>query len=455
MSDNDDKPEGSQNLVSILTGNSNHGDEDKFDRNDPGNLTMDKKVTRSSWPPKRIGLYAAGLIFAGFVAYQLLYGVSGSTLNVETEKITVASVSFGPFQEYIAEQGEVVPLTTIYLDAMEGGRVEEKFVEAGTPVVEGEPIIRLSNTNLQLNVMQREAELFEQANNLRSTRVLMEQRRLTLRTQLIDVNYEILQLERNYNRQKALLDEELISREVFEQARDDYQYAAERLAMMTETVRQDSLFQDAQISQLEASVNRLQANLLIIKQNEENLTLRSPLTGLLSSLNAEIGESKIRGERLGQIDVEEKFKATAQIDEHYIARINSGQKASFDFNGNAYSMAITKVFLEVVDGQFEADLEFIGDLPQGLRRGQTLQIRLELGDLTDAILIPRGGFYQKTGGQWIYVLDESGEVATKRAIRIGRATPRQFEVLEGLEPGERVITSMYDNFGDMDRLVLN
>ena len=157
MSDNDDKPEGSQNLVSILTGNSNHGDEDKFDRNDPGNLTMDKKVTRSSWPPKRIGLYAAGLIFAGFVAYQLLYGVSGSTLNVETEKITVASVSFGPFQEYIAEQGEVVPLTTIYLDAMEGGRVEEKFVEAGTPVVEGEPIIRLSNTNLQLNVMQREA----------------------------------------------------------------------------------------------------------------------------------------------------------------------------------------------------------------------------------------------------------------------------------------------------------
>lgn len=262
-------------------------------------------------------------------------------------------------------------------------------------------------------------------------------------------------LERDYNRQRALLEEELIARDIFERARDDYQVAVDRRDITQESMRQDSLFQEAQIAQLEASVNRLQANLQIIKQNEENLMLRAPLTGLLSSLNAEIGESKIRGERLGQIDVEDKFKSRAQIDEHYITRINRGQRATFDLSGNTYQAAITKVFTEVIDGQFEADLEFVGDVPQGLlRRGQTLQIRLELGDLSDAVLIPRGGFYQKTGGQWVYVLDESEEFATKRPIRIGRQNPRYFEVLEGLQPGEKVITSMYDNFGDMDRLVL-
>lgn len=426
----------------------------KTSRQNEQETSMDRKIDKKKWPPKRIALYALSALFVIVVGYQLMYGVSGSSLNVEAEKLSIAPVTFGPFQEYIAEQGAVIPLTTIYLDAMEGGRVEEKYLEAGTSVEEGAPILRLSNTNLQLNVMQREAELFEQANNLRATRVTMEQRRLNLRTELVDLNFQIMTLKRDYERKQALLNEELIPREEFEIARDNYERMAERRNLTLETIRQDSLFQQVQIAQLEASVSRLEGNLRVIKQNEENLTLRAPVTGLLTALDAEIGESKTQGQRLGQIDVESGFKVRAEIDEHYIARVSPGQTASFDFAGKTYDLAITKVYLEVINGQFQADLEFVGETPEGLRRGQTLQIRLALGELSNAMQIPRGGFYQKTGGQWMYVVDPSGDFAVKRPIRIGRQNARYFEVLEGLDEGEKVITSMYDNFGDMDRLVL-
>ena len=416
--------------------------------------TMDRRIEKKRFTPRRIALGVLAVAVVAFGAYALL-SVNPSSLNVDAGKLTVAPVTYGPFLEYIVEQGAVMPLTTIYLDAVEGGRVEEVYVEEGTHVEQGTPILRLSNANLQLNVMQREAELFRGVNSLRQTRVTMEQRRLNLRGRLVELDYDLRQAEREYERQDALLKVDLASRQEYDAAQDNLEYLTRRRNVTLETTRQDSLFQAVQIQQLEESIDRLRLNLDMVKENQENLTLRAPITGLLSSLIAEVGESKPRGERLGQIDVEDQFKVRAAIDEHYIARIRSGQAGSFDFAGGTYNLVIGRVYPEVIEGQFEADMMFLEGMPDGLRRGQTLQVRIALGELADALQVPRGGFYQKTGGRWIYVLDSSGEIAVRRPIRLGRQNSQFFEVLEGLEEGETVITSMYDNFGDMERLVLN
>ncbi len=415
--------------------------------------TMDRQIEKKRFTPRRIALGGLAAAVIAFGAYALL-SVNPSSLNVEAGKLTTAPVTYGPFLEYIVEQGAVMPLTTFYLDAVEGGRVEEVYVEQGTHVEEGTPILRLSNANLQLNVMQREAELFREVNRLRETRVTMEQRRLEMRAQLVELDYELRKAEREYKRQAALLEADLNSQQDYDEARDNFEYQTNKRAVTMETLRQDSLFQTIQIRQLEESIDRLRLNLEVIRQNEENLTIRAPITGLLSSLIAEVGESKPGGDRLGQIDVEDEFKVRAAIDEHYIARIRSGQAGSFDFAGGTYDLVIRRVYPEVIEGQFEADMEFPEGMPDGLRRGQTLQVRIALGELADALQVPRGGFYQKTGGRWIYVLDPAGKTAARRPIRLGRQNSQFFEVLEGLEEGEQVITSMYDNFGDMEWLVL-
>ncbi len=416
--------------------------------------TMDRRIEKRLFTTRRIALGVAAAAVIAFGAYALL-GINPSSLNVEAGKLTTAPVTYGPFQEYIVEQGAVMPLRTIYLDAVEGGRVEEVYVEQGTRVEEGMPILRLSNANLQLNVMQREAELFREVNALRQTRVTMEQRRLEMRAQLVDLDYRFRQAEREHGRQEALLQADLASRQEYDEAKDNLDYLTRKRAVTLETLRQDSLFQDVQILQLEESIDRLRLNLDVVRENQENLTIRAPIAGLLSSLIAEVGESKPRGERLGQIDVEDQFKVRAAIDEHYIARIQAGQTGSFDFAGGTYDLVIRRVYPEVIEGQFEADMVFPeGMLPDGLRRGQTLQVRIALGELADALQVPRGGFYQKTGGRWIYVVDPEGDTASRRAIRVGRQNSQFFEVLEGLEEGETVITSMYDNFGDMEQLVL-
>lgn len=444
-----DKPK-KPNLVDLLT----ESKKQQEARQEPVTSSMDRQIKRKKWPPRRIAMYAAVAIFAGFIGYELMFGIHPSTLNVQAERLTIATVTRAPFQEFIAEQGTVMPITTIYLDAIEGGRVEQVFVEEGAFVNEGDPILRLSNVNLQLNVMQREAELFEQINNLRATRLQMEQRALDLRGQLAQLDYRILDRRREYERLQRLLADELIAQQEFDRVKDEYEYLLKSRELTVQSMQQDSLFRQMQIEQLEASVARMQANLDVIKQNQENLLLRAPISGQLSLLAAEVGESKSPGQRLGQIDVLEGYKVRAAIDEHYIARIHTGLTAETDFAGHTYRLVIKKVYPEVRDGRFESDLEFVGETPQGIRRGQTLQIRLALGDLSEAVLIPRGGFYQKTGGQWIYAVDPSGAFATKRPIRLGRQNPQHFEVLDGLAPGERVITSMYDNFGDMERLVL-
>ena len=415
--------------------------------------TMDRRIERKRFTPRRIAIYGAAALVIVFAAWQLLT-INPSSLNVDAEKLTLAPVTHGPFLEYIVEQGEVMPLTTIYLDAVEGGRVEEVFVEEGSKIEEGTPILRLSNANLQLNVMQREAELFREVNRLRETRVTMEQRRLAMRAELVRLEFEFRKAEREYTRQDEMFKADLASRKEFDEAKDNLEYLTRSRDVTVETLRQDSLYQTIQVQQLEESIDRLRLNLELIKQNEDNLTLRAPISGLLSSLIAEVGESKPGGDRLGQIDVEDEFKVRAAIDEHYIARIRTGQSGSFDFAGGTYDLVISRVYPEVIEGQFEADMVFPEGMPDGLRRGQTLQVRVALGELADAMQVPRGGFYQTTGGRWIYVLDPTGEFAVRRQIRLGRQNSQYFEVLEGLEEGEQVITSMYENFGDMERLVL-
>jgi len=417
-------------------------------------MGMDRVIKKKKWPPKRIAAFALLGIFIIALLYMLIFGISKSSLNVKTERLTISTVTRGPFQEFIPVIGNVLPIKTVYLDAVEGGRVEEIYLEAGSMVKKGEKILKLANTNLLLQIMWREAELFQQSNNLRNTRLSMEQYRLRLSQELADIENQLQQQKRIYERYKELIKDNLISRHQFELAQDQFEYLKKKKELTIESQKNDLEFRQRQIEAIEASLKRMQENLAIVKQKQENLTIKAPVSGHLTALNAEIGQSKSPGERLGQIDVLEGFKVRAAIDEHYIARVEVGKKGQFDFAGNTYTLAVKKIYPEVREGRFEVDMEFIGKEPADITRGQTLHIRLELSDVSEAILLPRGGFYQTTGGNWVYVLDKSTKVATKRKIRLGRQNPQMFEVLEGLKPGDQVITSSYESFGNMDRLVL-
>lgn len=415
---------------------------------------MDRPIEKKRWTLKRIGKVGIPAAFFMVLLLYFLIGDHSSKLNVEAERITISTVTKAPFQEYIPVTGTIQPLQTFFLDAAEGGRIDSIFVEAGNVVSKGDRILKLANTNSQLDVLYREALLFEQINNARNTRLAIEQNSLTLRGQLADVEYQIIRLQRLHDRDTLLFRKQLISRQEFEQVTDEYEYWQSKQIITVENFKQDSLLRRVQLDQLNASIKRMQSNLDLVKRSLEDLVVRAPISGELTSLNAEIGQSKSPGQRLGQIDVLDGFKVRAEIDEFYISRINSGQKGTFDLGTTSYSLTVEKVYPEVREGRFEVDMLFEGSPPQGIRRGQTLQIRLQLGDLSDALIVARGAFYQKTGGQWAYVVDKSGAFAIKRNIRLGRQNPQTFEVMEGLEPGEQVITSAYDNFGDIDKLVL-
>lgn len=418
-------------------------------------MPMDRKLEKKKWPPKKIAGIASGTLLGLFIIYQIAFSDSSSRLKVSTERLVVSMVKRGEFQEFIPVIGTVIPIKTIYLDAIEGGSVEHLFLEAGSYVEQGDPILRLANTNLLLDIMYREAELFQQSNNLRNTRLAMEEKRLDLKAQLIELDYRIKQSRRDYNTQKELADKSLIAQQQFEAAEDEYNYLLATRELTLESHKQDSIFREVQLTQLEESLVRMEANLEVVKQNLDNLTIKAPVSGQLTSLNAEIGESKTRGERLGQIDVLDGFKLRVDIDEYYISRVSIGQQGTFTFAGKEYMLQVSKVYPEVINGRFEVDMEFTGEEPEGIRRGQSQHIRLELGDPAEALLLARGGFFQKTGGQWVYLLDESGNLAVKQPIRLGRQNTDVFEVLEGLKPGDQVITSSYDTFGDIDKLVLN
>jgi HlyD family secretion protein len=417
-------------------------------------MSMDKIITKKKWPARRIVTYAAAGTFILLIAYLLIFQTNRSTLNIESDKLTIATVQRGPFQEFIPIMGEVLPVQTIFLDVEEGGLVEKLFVEAGSAVKKGDKILKLSNTSLLMDIMYREAELFQQINNLRNTRLLFEQSRLTLERDLADLDFQVERQKRKFASYQSLYDEKLISRHDFEDTRDEFEMVQSKRRLSAESQQKELDFRQQQIVQLGDAVKRMEENLNIAKGKLDNLTLRAPITGTLTSLQAEPGQSKSPGERLGQIDAPEGFKARAEIDEFYIDRIQKGKPGQFELSGGTYRMLVSRVYPEVKDGKFTVDLQFPGLQAPGIRRGQTLHIRLELSDMAEALLLPRGGFFQKTGGNWVFVLAADGKTAVKRDIRLGRQNPDVFEVLGGLRAGERVITSSYDNFGDNERLVL-
>lgn len=415
---------------------------------------MDRKIERSRFRPKTLGYVIGAVALAAFLFYSFFIADFGSTLNVNADRITTYTVEVGDFQEFTPVTGTVIPVRTVFLDAVEGGRVDTVYVEAGSFVVGGDRILKLTNTNLLLDIMYREAELFQQSNNLRNTKLAMEANRLEMQRQLLDLRHEIGKQKRVVEDNEELAGKNLISSRDHEDSIVDLEYLRDKYDLTLETQRQDSLYRAVQIAQLEASLERMETNLQVVRKNLENLVIRAPVSGQLTSLNAEVGESKSRGERLGQIDVLDGFKVRAAIDEYYVTRVAVGQHGTFALSGEKYGLRVLKVYPEVVNSRFEIDMEFEGAGPEDIRRGQTLRVRLELGDLSEATLLATGGFYQSTGGRWVYVIDESGDTATKRSIQLGRVNADYYEVLGGLEPGDRVITSSYDTFGEVDRLVL-
>ncbi|MFC1476261.1 efflux RND transporter periplasmic adaptor subunit [Candidatus Zixiibacteriota bacterium] len=414
---------------------------------------MDRPIKKKTFTPRRIAGGAGAAIFLVVIIYGLLSIGGGSTYRVDSAKLTISAVSHGEFQEFIPVSGTVMPLKTFYLDATEGGRVLEIFREEGSFVNAGDSILRLDNTDLQLDIMYREAQLFEQINNLRNTRLAIEQNSLTIRGQLLEIDYRLSKADRDHEQGIDLKERNLISQNEYARLRDDFDYWSRKRELTLESWQQDSTLRTIQLGQLEVSVERMQANLEVVKQKLNNLIIRAPIGGQLTALNAEIGQSKAPRQHLGQIDWLEGFKIRAAVDEYYIARVGVGQTGSVTISGVTYPLTIKKVYPEVQNGRFQIDLEFSADEPPGIRRGQSVQIRLVLGDLTEAILLARGAFYQETGGNWIFVVDESEDFAVKRSIRIGMQNTQVYEVLEGLEPGEKAITSSYEALKDFDRIV--
>jgi HlyD family secretion protein len=415
---------------------------------------LDKKLEKKPLYKKR--LFWAWTI--GGALFLFLIGIiisdRGSKLNVETDKITISSVAEGDFQEFIPVTGTILPHTTFYLAAILGGTVENKFVEEGAMLKKGDKILRLSNTNVQLNALQQETFTYQQINDARNTRLQIEQNSNALQNALVSSNYSLINSREVFERQKTLQEKHLISLQDYQQAENNYNLSLEQQKLAYQNFVADSILKQAQLTQIAASIDRLQKNLELIRENIDNLTVKAPINGQLTSLIAETGQSKSPGDQLGQIDALDGFKVRADIDEFYILRIANGLHATVEIDTKNYNLKVMKVYPQVTSGKFQVDMTFEGDLPDGIRRGQTLQIRLQLSERTKALLLPRGGFYQKTGGQWIFILNGSGSEAIKRSISLGRQNPDYFEVLTGLIPGDKVVTSSYDNYSDVDKLVM-
>ncbi|KAA5542835.1 efflux RND transporter periplasmic adaptor subunit [Adhaeribacter rhizoryzae] len=416
---------------------------------------MDTIIKKKKWTTKKI-LPITGVALLVVLILASFFSTTGKPkLNVDNQRITISEVSKGNFQEFIPIDGVVLPIKTIYLDATEGGQVQNILVEDGATLTEGQPIIQLTNTDLQLEMVNRETAVFDLINNLQHTRNLMQQNRIAQLNQLADVDYKLAEAKRVYDMNKKLYEDKVIPRQEYLESQNNYNYQVRKRQLTKQTLRQDSVSMQHQIGQMQESVTRMKSNLDLMRKKMDDLTIKAPVAGQITSLNAEIGESKTRGQRIGQIDVLNGFKVRANIDEHYISRIFTGQKGEFAFNGKTYELSVKKIFTQVTNGQFQVDMEFTKEVPQGIRRGQTLQVRLALSDQTQAVLVAKGGFYQKTGGNWIFKVDENGKKAYRTDIRLGRQNPEYYEVLEGLNPGDKVVTSSYESYEDMGELVIN
>ncbi|HEX6981771.1 MAG TPA: HlyD family efflux transporter periplasmic adaptor subunit [Balneolaceae bacterium] len=415
---------------------------------------MDKKIKKKTWTAKRIFILAGGIAITVLFIYAFAFMDSRSTLNVEKEKLTISTAREGSFQEFIQITGTVQPIQTIYLDAIEGGVVQDIYKESGIMVEKGDTILTLANSGLRLQVMQQTSNIYDQINNIRTSRLNYEQNNLRLRDQLAHARSQMEIYESQYQRQQSLFEKDLISEQEFIQTRENYQYQKTRFELTLESYRQDSLQMINQMAQLDRSEERMWQSLEAVQNILDNLIVRAPISGQLSTIELNPGQSISPGERIGQVDILDNYKIRVAIDEYYLARITTGLRGSFGYDGRSHNLVITKIYPVINNGQFQVDMEFVKEAPDGLRRGQTLRIRLELGESTNALLLARGGFYQSTGGNWVFKVSKDGSQAFKQPIHIGRQNPEYFEVLSGLEPGDKVITSGYDTFGENEVLVL-
>ncbi len=415
---------------------------------------MDRVIAKKRWNSKRIATIAGIAAVAGLIAASLYFTSGKSRLNVDTERLTVSEIKKGPFQEFIPVNGIVLPITTIYLDAIEGGRVEEKYVDDGTEMKKGQPILRLSNTDLQLGLVTQQTNVYNLLTQMQISRNAAQQNTVNKLTQMTDVESLLKEAERIYNLDKHLYEKKAIGLQEFKKAENDYNYYSQKKNLTTQILHQDSSSNLQQLTQARQSYEGSQNALNVMRKKVGDLIVRAPVDGQLTSLDAEVGQSKNKGERLGQLDVTSGFKVRADIDEHYISRIFPGLTGDFTLSDKTYKLKIKKVYTQVTNGRFQVDMEFTSQVPQGIRRGQTLQIRLALGDETQAILLAKGGFFQQTGGNWIFKVAENGNVAYKVDIQLGRQNPDYYEVLSGLKPGDKVVTSSYENYGTMQELVM-
>lgn len=412
-----------------------------------------KKGLQAVFSKKALPWWIGGVV-AAFVIY-LIARPDVKTLRVNAETITVNTVKFGEFNDFIRVSGQVQPMTTIQLSPQEGGIVEQIVMEEGSHVNQGDVIVVLSNENLDLQILNSEAELAEKENILRNTLISMEQQKLSLQQERLQLNVDVRRAKRDYDSKKTLYNDQLIAKEDFLQAEEDYQLALDKLELVKNRARQDSLYRSVEIEQMNESLANMRINMQMIRKRKDNLSIKAPIDGELGLLDVVLGQSVGAGTKIGQINNLESYKIEAQIDEHYIDRVMTGLSATFERQGETFDALLRKVYPEVRDGKFKADFKFDGEQPENIRSGQTYYLNLQLGQPTEGIIIPRGSFYQKTGGKWIYVVSDDGTKATKREIRIGRQNPQYYEVLEGLSEGEKVIVSGYDNFGENDVLMMN
>ena len=373
-------------------------------------------------------------------------------VRVARDRVGTGVVVQGQFREYIPVTGTVQPIRTVFLDAVQGGVVEEVFVEDGHAIQAGSPILRLANQQFQMDAINREAQLLDQQNNLRTTRLSMDQQTNTWKQQLLQLEYDLKQLERTFRLNEGLKERDLVAPQEYERSREEYELALERRDLLKANIRNDSLFRRSQEGQIDASLELIDDNLAFLRRSLENLTVRAPIDGQLSGLRAELGQTIAQGVRIAQIDVLDAYKVRARIGEHYVARVGEGLSGTFSFAGGDHQLTVAKVYPEVSNGEFEADLLFTGEAPDGIRRGQSLQVRLQLSEDMQAVMVPRGAWFQDTGGSWVYVLKDG--VAVKRDVELGRQNPDHYEVRSGLQPGDTILTSRYEAFNNAGEVLL-
>jgi len=416
---------------------------------------VDRVIAKKTWTTKRI-LTIAGIVgIVALIAGSYYFTSGKSRLNVETDRITISEVKKGVFKDVIPVNGVVLPITSIYLDAIEGGRVEEKYVDDGTVMKKGEPILRLSNTDLALSLVNQETQVYNLLTQMTIARNAAQQNTVSKLNQMTDVDNSLKEAERIYNLDKKLYEQKVIGSQEFKQAENTYNYQVTKKKLTEQILSQDSVTTRQSLDQAKQLYEGSQNALQLTRKKVGDLIVRSPIDGQLTSLDVEIGQNKNKGERLGQIDVLTGFKVRVEIDEHYISRVFTGQTGEFSFAGKDYKLRIKKVYTQVTNNRFQVDMEFVGQVPGGIRRGQTLQILLALSDETQAILLAKGGFYQQTGGNWIFKLADNGKTAFKTDIQLGRQNTDYYEVYSGLKPGDKVVTSSYENYGTMQELVLS